>query len=140
MIVKAIRDAIVADSTLTALLATYDFGSGAAPAVFTMDPLPSDVAYPAMTVTVAGGDAWGTRAKKGWEQLIDVRCFDDRTRSGAALRDIAWRAAETLHRASLSVAGYEEVGVHVTRTPLPLEDPDGYPGIVLTLLVRVLEE
>jgi hypothetical protein len=139
MILEAIRDVLLADSTVTDSLATHDFGDGGSPAIFTVDPIPETADHPAIILTMAGGIPWGTRAQKGTEIDVDARVYDDKLESSQRIRDIAWRMWEVINRANLSVEGYSEVGVYAD-PPVQAPDPDGFPGLRVTSTIRILEE
>jgi len=140
MILKAVRDVIVADAGVTAQLETYDFGAGDEPAVFTIDPIPADAKLPAVVVTQPSGDDWGTLDLRGAEVDVDVRVYGDKNRSRKALHDLAWDLWELLNWAELTVPGYERWGCFASGPPGELTDPDGFPGYLVPLTVRILEE
>lgn len=139
MILEALRDILLADATVTDALASYDFGDGDHPAVFTVDPIPQDSSLPAIVLTLDGGVRWGTRASIGGEADVTVRMYDDKSRSTQALRDLAWAVFEALERCTPTFDGYEEVGV-MASPPMAAPDPDGFPGYQVAVLVRFLEE
>lgn len=139
MLLEAIRDALLADSEITDDLATYDFGNSSEdPAIFTTDPIPEGCGHPAIVLTMVGGISWGTRAKEGAEADIDARVYDDKLESTQRIRDIAWRMWKVINRASLTIDGYEEIGV-AAEPPIQAPDPDGFPGLRVTSRVRILE-
>ena len=109
MFEDAIRDVLVADSTLTAMLSTFTprGGGTAAPAIFTQDPVPENAALP--YVVVAGPisdepfDAKGEPL--GRDALIDIRCYTARTGSVSVVTQIASRVRTLLHRQEVAVTG-----------------------------------
>ncbi len=140
MIAEAIRDKLIDTLAVTSELATYDFGGDVlGPAVFTIEPIPHDCELPAIVVTEAGGDRFGTRAKRGAEMDADVNIWGDKSRSQKLLRDLAEVVWTTLDRAHLTVTGYSEVGCYAY-PPQKLTDPDGFPGYLIRIMVRILEE
>jgi hypothetical protein len=114
---KSIRDVLVADSAVTALVTTYDFTTGAAkgPAIFTDDSLPRNsegqlTILPCVTITMVGGPGWGTR----------------------------WAVWNAINRAELTITGFGEVGVYAD-APQKIVDPEEFPGFRVPLMVRILE-
>ncbi len=139
MILDAIQTLLVNDTTLTDQLAVYDFGDGNKPAIFTVDPMPTDANHPAVIITTVGGTSdFGTRAKKGGETRADVRVYNDKGYSRSTLDSIAWRLWDLLERGTLDIDGYEEVGVSCS-PPIIAPDPDGFPGYRLECTIRILE-
>lgn len=139
MILNAVETMLAADTTLTSQLATYDFGDGAEPAIFTVDPMPTDANHPAVIITQAGGTSdFGIRSDKGGEIRVDVRVYNDKGYSRSTLDSIAWRLWDLLERGTLDIDGYEEVGVSCS-PPITAPDPDGFPGYRLECIVRILE-
>ena len=138
MIIKAIYDLLIATPAITALLPTYNFGEVKA-AIFTIDPVPKDASLPAIVISQSGGIRWGTRAKKGGEADVTITIWDDKKRTWKALREIAWLVWITCERASLTIDGYEEVGC-LANLPRQLVDTDGFPGYIIDLMVRFIQE
>lgn len=143
MIVKQIRDLLVGSAGITGALTTYEFAPGVAtPAVFTVDPIPKDADLPAIIITQPSGVDWGTLDKRGAEVDIDVRCYADKDpgRSSLALRQLAWNIWELLGLATFTMPGYGQWGCFCTTPPTALVDPDGFPGYLIPLMVRILED
>lgn len=139
MVAEALRDLLAATASVTTGLATYDFGGASPePAIFTVDPIPHDASLPAVVITEVGGGRWGTRTKKGADVNCDVRVWGDKDRSRAALRDLAWTIWGALERADLSISGYSEAGCRAD-APQELTDPDGFPGFLIPVAVRILQ-
>jgi len=139
-VVKAVREALLSDSAVTASLATYDFGGDAEePAVFGFQPIPADAQLPAIAIDLAGGSSWGTRSYRGAELIVDVQVWGEKHSSRAALRDTAWAVWRCLDRTPLVLQGYEDVGVQAS-PPRPSPDPDGFPGYLVEVRARILEE
>jgi len=140
MIAEAIRDKLIDTDAVTDELATYDFGDDTpTPAVFTIEPIPHDCDLPAIVVTESGGSRFGTRAKRGAEAEAEVNVWGDKKRSQKSLRGLAeliWRALDRKH---LTVTGYTEIGCYAY-PPQKLTDPDGFPGYLIRVMVRILEE
>jgi len=141
MMLKAIRDRLLATAAVTGGLASYNFGppEGSLAGVFTCDPAPGDAATPLIVLTLEAGPPWGTRDAKGGEAGFQVRLIGSRGESTASLRDTAWAIWYAVERADLSIVGYEEVGVRVN-TPGQITDQDGFPMFVIDGSVRFLEE
>lgn len=138
MILGAVANRLKADSLLVGLLATYDFGSGPEPAIFTIDPIPEDAALPAIVITEIGGTNFETRDTYGAEVTLDVRAYDEKTRSRAAVEQIAWRIQHVLHHTPLIISGCEEVGCYA-EVPQHMADDRGFPGYRVQVMVRFLE-
>lgn len=137
MIAEAIHAHLIADGTITAALATWDFGDGAAPAVFTTDPIPAGCGLPAIVITETGGDNWDTFNHWGGNCHADVRVYGNKTFSREALRDVAQLIWRRMHLANLTVVGYGDWGTYCNM-PAELTDPDGFPGFLLAVRTRVL--
>ena len=132
-IAKEVRDALVADGTLVAMLATYKAG----PAIFTAPLAPEDAVMPYVLVDaddVANIDA-GTKNTTGREIFKDVRCFADDNGSTVVIRNIADRILNLFHRAPFTVAGGKVMLVDVSGS-IALDDEDSY-GRAITLKVIV---
>ena len=139
-LVKAIRDALLADSDVTDGLSTFDFGGASEQAaIFDRQPIPRDADLPAVAVDLAAGGNWGTRGYRGAEMVVDVQIWGEKGTSRAGLRDTAWAIFRCLDRATLALTGYTEVGVQA-RPPRTSPDPDGFPGYLLEVSIRILEQ
>ena len=140
MIVAAVRDAIVALPGVTVDLATWDFGDGVRrPAVFTREPAPAECENPVCTVTLAGGDNYGTRDQRGGEIDVEVKVWGDKLGSEKRLRGLAMALWRGLDRAALTIEGYNHGGTQAY-APRGLTDAEGFPGYVMLVRVRALEE
>jgi len=137
MIAEAIHARIIEDATITAALATWDFGDGAAPAVFTSDPIPVGCGHPAILITEVGGDNWDTFKHRGGNFQADVKIYGDKTFSRKVLRNLAELLWVRLHLANLTITGYDDWGTYCNM-PAELTDPDGFPGFLLAVRTRVL--
>jgi len=122
MTVPAGMHTYITGSSLAASLATYDFGSGAEPAVFTIEPAPEDTKGPFIIITQVGGDFSNVRDRttRGGNIDIDVKLWGDRDNSHKVLRDLSYELWQLLDRATFDVDGY-----HVLQC---LSDPPGYIG------------
>jgi len=138
-IVEALHDQIVATPAIAAVLATYDFGAGAAPAVFTGQGfVPHDAELPAIVITEVGGVPFETRGRKGMEQTFDLMVWGDKRRSLEGLRALATAVYFEMHHVDLAVDGYGVAGVYAA-PPQQTTDPEGFPGFRVPLMVRVLK-
>lgn len=139
LLVKAMRDLLLADSEVTGALATYDFGGASEQAaIFDSQPIPVDAELPAVSIEIADGSPWGTRGFRGAECWIDVQIWGEKTASRAALRAAAWDIWRCLDRAEPALTGYQEVGL-IARPPRVSPDPDGFPGYLIEARIRILE-
>lgn len=138
MLTRAIQNAIANNVEIAAGLATWDFGSGLAPAVFTTDPAPADCRNPVVVIVETGGSEGGSRGT-----VIDyvdhsIKIWGDKTGSDDLIRALAYKIQMLLHRAALTGDG---ITSHrsVASIPASMKDPDGYPGYMITvnsLLIR----
>jgi hypothetical protein len=131
---KAIYDALAADATLVAMLATYE-GS---PAIFTSDPAPGDTALP---MVVSAGEVSqvpnDTKTSRGRSLIRDVRCYADASGSEVVIEAIAERVRAILHRQPLSIDGFTWLISDVTG-PVIANEPD-YMGRILSLSLTAQE-
>ena len=135
MMAAALQQLLAADATVTAHLATYDFGSGAEPAVCTCDPAPADCANPCVVVTQVIGSPWGTREAEGGEIDCDVRVWGDKDRSDAALVAAAEAIWRSVNRGAPARGGWE-FGTCVADPPGRMTDTDGFPGYLIRVRIR----
>lgn len=147
MIVRhALRDFIVANSSITNLLATYTFGTGesAQPAIFTCSVIPEDCGYPCMIISDVSGSGWGTQGQKGMIATCDVRIYVDKDRNLSAADSIAELTWLLLEKADLSAIlastgqGYDFYRCACT-PPSRITDQDGYPGYLLNVNVHLMK-
>ena len=73
MIAEAIEARLLTRAAITAELATHEFTTGVnTPAVFTLDPVGEDVAYPAIVIVERGDPRWGSFESSGGMYSADV--------------------------------------------------------------------
>lgn len=135
VLTAAIYDVLVADATLSVLLASY----GGQPAVFTTDPVPGDAVRP---YVVTAGDisqaAADTKTSRGREIRRDVRCYDDATGSAIRVEAIAERVRLLLHRQIMAIPGFVWILAECSG-PFQADEQDAYGRIVpVRLLVEEL--
>lgn len=140
MIVKPLRDKLVALSAITAALAKYKFdGVTGTPAIFTIG-LPEDAAFPAILIYGTGGNnAFGTRESIGGNVGASVTVYGDKDRDLATIRAIALAVWEALERQSLTMAGYDVVMLRA-QPPRSLNDGIGFPGFVVEVTATILKK
>lgn len=136
---KAIRDALVADATLVALLSSYDppGAEGPSPAIFT-DPIPEGAQAPFVVLSgeVSQEPLLDDNSNGlGSEVLYDVRCYTAQGGSRVLVKQIANRIRALLHRQPLTIAGFAWVDTRVSG-PIVGDEVDLY-GRVLTARVLV---
>lgn len=138
-VVKGIRDVLIAAAGVTGSLETYDFGSGSEPAIFTVDPVPSDAVAPLIQIvestSVLSSRTRGTRAA---EYYIDVALCGDKKDSYSELRSISGEIWKALDRASVTVTGYE-APICVCSPGKFMKDKEGFPVYVFDVKVLVRE-
>ena len=137
MIEEGIRD-YLNENVDAASIGIYDFGSGAAKAIFTATPLPSDDCLPAIVVQETGGTRWGVRARKGAIQTADVAIYGPKRRSAKGLRDLAYAVWLMLERARIELHDACSV-MCIADPPSRVTDPDGFPGFRIGVVVWFLE-
>lgn len=138
MIAAALRSRILASSQIAGQLAQYDSGGGAEGAVFTALPAPEDCPQPLVTIAEEGGAPWGTRAKRGAEISARVTLRGDKSRSEKSLGELAQQLWLQLHRAELTLSGFDEVGC-TARPPERSADAQGFPEYRIGVTVRMIE-
>ena len=123
-----------ADANLVAMLATYR----GAPAIFTVDPPPADAVLP---YVVTAGEAvhrpFDTKTTRGREIWRDVRCYAAVGDSAVVVEAIADRVRTLLHRAPLSITGYDAV-IAECIGPIVADEIDAY-GRILTARITMME-
>jgi hypothetical protein len=134
MFLKAIYNKLEADSTLTALLATYE----SEPAIFTVDPAPEGAAFPYIVISPILDQApFDTKNSLGRSLRVDVRCYADATGSAATIESISERVRTVLHRGELTIDD------HAWRWsscfgPISADEADAY-GRIITLQITAEE-
>jgi len=145
MIRKVLYGLLSADSSVTDLLATYQFGDGdaAKAAIFTGREIPDDAEYPAIWIQFVGGTPFGCRGQRGADLHCDIHVNDDRDRSGKDLDELAMAVWLSLDRADLqtllAAEGYDDWGCRAD-PPVMRTDVDGYPGYNVRVHCRVLKD
>lgn len=123
---QAIYDRLVANGTLTALLATYN-GS---PAIFTTDPAPGDAELPYI---VTAGDVIhlpaDTKTSRGRDISRDVRCYAAADGSAIVVEAIAEQVRASLHRQPLTISGFDWILSNCTG-PIAADESDAYGRII----------
>ncbi len=136
-LIGAVRKALQVPD-VTSKITTYDMGSGLEPALFTIDPIPEDCALSAVVITQIASSPFGTRDARGSEVRINVRAWGDKTRSRIELMELGEAIWKALHRTALWIDGYDEIGCYA-EYPTQLTDADGFPGVIVNVMVRILE-
>lgn len=138
MLAQAIYNLISATPAITNQLATWDFGAGLVPALFTLDPIPTNCRHPVISIIETGGPRWGSFECSGGYFSASVRVYDDKLRSRKRARDIAQLLWELLDLANLVIPGYDDVGTYADM-PQELTDPDGFPGFLIPVTMRLIK-
>jgi hypothetical protein len=130
---------------IRSVLATYDFGSGVSPAIFTPHKMvPDDAATPYIVISEVSGVAdHGCRTFSGGTYTVDIVIAGKKDFSDKIIRDAAWLIWKLLDRSNLdaylntSPFYLETWGVNAAM-PQSLMDSDGFPEFVIRLSVRVM--
>lgn len=140
VLAKALNDESAA--AINTKLATFDFGVGAAPAIFTAG-VPENSPFPCIVITELDGEAWGCRAREGAICKADVMVCDNKTHTSKDLRALALALWKFLNRNDLAPwlgdAGFENWGC-VALPPANTDAGFGFPGYVIRVQVNVLEK
>jgi hypothetical protein len=107
-VLQALRAALVADGTLTALLAPFAPGFGTGAGVYSENGVPPKAAFPYLTVgapTEVRFDTMGDGNARGSNCTIQVKAFSAKMRDDEALAIMA-EVKRVLDEADLSVSGY----------------------------------
>lgn len=124
-------------SSAASALGLYNFGSGPERAVFGYHPPPKDDTT-CITVEEQATEPWDTRAKRGVISTVAVRVVFEKGRSSVGLRSTAVALWQTLHRASISIAGWDVLPIAAT-FPVDGVDENGYPQWLITCTVHAQE-
>lgn len=137
-VTQGIYDVIIADTGLTNKLAKYK----SAPAVFTFTPAPENAASPQITISQVGGIPGNGRDRghKGGVISADVKVYSDKGDSEKALRNLADELWLLLDRASVQADGFDETVYCFANPPQKLDDPEGFPGFLVTCRVLVRKQ
>ena len=142
VISDVLRDVLNADATVTAEIGTFEFSTGfTEPAIFTTERPPDIVDYPIVIIDDLPGANWGTRGSTGGEAFCRVFVYGNRNWNLANLRNTAWIVKRSLDRAALDthLSSYGYAGaLCIADPPGRLDDPDGFPGFVVNVRVKVL--
>lgn len=129
---EAVYALLAGDGALTALLPQY---AGQA-SIFTR-LAPQDAALPYVVLSAVAVAPWDTQTEVGFEPLVDVRCYAERTGSLVALNALAEAAHVALHRRRPQAQATRRfAGVWVVAGPGELPMEEHAVGKVLT--VRLL--
>jgi len=136
---KGIRDKLNGNSTVTSKLASYDFGTGDSPAIFTTQVFPERTQYPAVIIRDVVSAFFGVRANRGSEVFIDVDVYGDREHSDLELINAADAVWDALDRQEITVSGYHNCMV-LADSPVEVKDDEGFIGYVIRCRVVMLSE
>lgn len=135
VLTQAIHARLSEDAVLVTLLATYH----GLPAIFTFRTVPGDARPPYI---VTGGEVSqqpaDTKNSRGRAIIRDVRMYTRATGETVVIEQIAERVRTLLHRAPLSIEGFEWVLSNVSG-PIAVDEPDVY-GRVISLALVATEE
>lgn len=127
------------DATLTGLLAKYPADkAGAAPAVFSMRPVPGDAVLPYIVCPFALGIApFDSKERRGRDVLREVFCYTRADGDSRTVEKIADRVHDLFHPPAglLSVAGFVTVVMNASG-PVGAPTSDREYGLLVT--VRLL--
>ncbi len=138
MILAAIYKSLMADDTITGLVAEYR----GKPAIFTFDVAPKDCGFPLVMIDLMGGiSGQGTGDERGLTQICVVRMYDNKHESSDRLETLAWAAWARLERGEddLESDDFEFVQA-ACEPPMVSPDPDGFPGLRLSVSLSLLRK
>jgi hypothetical protein len=128
---KVIYDALSGSADVVSEVAVY---SGV-PALFA-EEAPTDAVLPYIVFNTVSAVPMDTMDTAGFDALIDVRCYADRTGDPLAVNRMAFAAWKALHRIRPVVDGRQIAGVEVRGGPNALPIEEHAVGRVLTAQVR----
>ena len=132
--IKPIYEKLAGDTTLKSLISTYK----TKPAIFTIDPVPSDAELPYIIVTGAVSQTpFDTKSTLGRQIWVDIRCYTKATGSVEAVDTIAERVRDLLHRVLITGTGFTTITSTVDG--YIVANDDYAHGRILTLKM-ILEE
>ncbi len=137
---EALRRLIAQEATLTAGLASYEFTTGEpTPAIFA-EQAPPDAVFPCVLLRELGGEAWGTRGRRGGVFRVEATVYLERATNCALADELSDRLWRLLNRAGLNewLEGYENL-LCQAEPPAPVTDRDGYPGRRVMVRAWLLE-
>jgi len=139
MIRKVLQNHLNADTTVTALLETYQFTNTVdAAAIFTGMRVPDDATYPCIFVPKPAPVAGGTRGNKGGGVTVSISVLDNKETSDEDLDALALAVWNSLDRADLetlmTTEGYEFHGC-VADMPASNTGPDQFPSYIVRCMV-----
>lgn len=129
----SIYQRLASDSTLTSLLASYKGN----PAIFTVDPAPSDANLPYLVTEGNVLDTTqitqNTKQRTATHTVRDIKIYTEATGTSKPIETIAERVWELFDRQALTIDGWTSVVVRADRPILgPTGDASSY-GRVVTL-------
>jgi hypothetical protein len=123
------------DATLVGMLATYR----GAPAIFTVDHVPTDAALPfVVTPGEIAGTPFDTKTSQGRDILRDIGCYTEDNGSVAAVEAIAERVRVLFHRHRLTVAGGHTM-IASADPPMKAPTEDGINGRIVQVRLVVMD-
>jgi len=131
----AIYNAIVADTALTAELATYEGD----PAVFFAKAVPEDATYPYIwSPGRVATSITDTKSAIGESLLMDLFVVMEESGSLKTLQEITRKLKAALHRQTLTLTGGNQV-LSLVSGPVPAPLTESLVGTVLTLEYQFFE-
>lgn len=124
-------------------LARYDFGAGAAPAIFT-GGVPDNAPTPYIVVNdISGTPDFGSRGSPGGTYTSDIQIIGRKDFSDKQVRDLAMKIWKLVHRANLDTwlnvsPFYLQTWVCNALLPQSTNDGLGFPGFTIRTSVTVL--
>lgn len=107
-VIEAMRALLVADATLTALLAVYAPGFGSGPGIYSENGVPPKAAFPYLTIgapTEVPFDTMGEVSARGSNCTIQVKAFSAKMRDDEAFA-LGKEVLRVLDEATITVSGY----------------------------------
>ncbi len=137
MIHEEIAAYLATQSSVTDLIGEWDFGDGAAPAIFTIRPRPDAATNPLLIVMAGPGEPYGTNSASGLRQPVTIEVWGDRNGSDVDVSELSETVWEALDRADITFAGMAWSLIDCN-PPERIDDPDGFPGYQITAIVKAI--
>lgn len=132
---KGIFILISGNTPITDAIGEYEL----APAIFSFSPAPRDAECMLITITQITTDREGAcRSSRGGNVFIDVHLWDQKGQSDKVRQEVGYNLWRLLDRATFTMTGFEDAKVFAN-LPIELDDPDNFPGYLVSCRVLMRE-